>query len=108
MMEIIIWSGIIMGESIIYQILGGKPAPKEENDDYKKEIDNVDIWGFRSLPLKRDFETKSGVIPKKWFMCYSGIPNHFLNTNYTCDVSKPIRRFVDVGSFIRRKFPEKL
>lgn len=77
-------------------------------DDYKKEIDNVDIWGFRSLPLKRDFETKSGVIPKKWFMCYSGIPNHFFNTNYTCDVSKPIRRFVYVGSFIRRKFPEKL
>lgn len=77
-------------------------------DDYKKEIDKVDIWGFRSLPLKREFETNSGVIPKKWFMCYSGIPAHFFKTNYTCDVSKPIRRFVYVGSFIRRKFPEKL
>lgn len=76
--------------------------------DYETEINKVDIWGYRSLPLKREFEKNSGVIPKKWFMCYSGIPVHFLHANYTCNVAKPINRFVYVGSFIRRKFPEKL
>lgn len=76
--------------------------------NYKKEIGKVDIWGYRSLPLKREFERISGVIPNKWFMCYSGIPAHFLNSNCLCDMAKPISRFVYVGSFIRRKFPEKL
>ena len=37
MMEIIIWSGIIMGGSIIYQILGGKPAPKDPKEEKVKE-----------------------------------------------------------------------
>ena len=42
MMEIIIWSGIIMGGSIIYQILGGKPAPKEEGSKCKEKVNNYD------------------------------------------------------------------
>lgn len=77
-------------------------------EDYKKRITKVDIWGFRSLPLKREFEEKTGIIPQKWFMCYSGIPAHFLNRAKMCDVTQPINRFVYVGSFIKRKFPEKL
>lgn len=76
--------------------------------DYKNEIDKVDIWGFRSLPLKREFEEHTGVRPKKWFMCYSGIPAHFVNISKTCDITIPINRFIYVGSFIRRKYPEKL
>lgn len=76
--------------------------------DYKNEIDKVDIWGFRSLPLKREFEENTGIVPKNWFMCYSGIPAHFLNREKKCDVMQPINRFVYVGSFIKRKYPEKL
>ena len=41
-------------------------------------------------------------------MCYCGIPAHFLNTQRKCDVNLPIKHFVYVGSFIRRKYPEKL
>ena len=77
-------------------------------DNYQTEINKVDVWGFRSLPLKREFEEHSGTLPKKWFMCYSGIPAHFLNTQRKCDVKLPIKHFVYVGSFIRRKYPEKL
>ena len=77
-------------------------------NDYKDAISKVDIWGYGSLPLKTEFEENSGVIPKKWFMCYSGIPFHFLKRESTCNVVKPIKHFVYVGSFIRRKFPEKL
>lgn len=77
-------------------------------EDYKKEIKKVDIWGFRSLPLKREFEQNTEISPLKWFMCYSGIPVHFLNRESICNTQKPIEHFVYVGSFIRRKYPEKL
>lgn len=77
-------------------------------NDYKKEIDKVDTWGYRSKPLKEEFEKNTGCIPEKWFMCYSGIPAHFSNTDKNCNIQKPINRFIYVGSFIRRKYPEKL
>lgn len=72
------------------------------------KIKKVDVWGYRSLPLKREVEGYTGIIPKKQFMCYSGIPAHFLGRQDYCDVSLPIKNFVYVGSFIRRKFPEKV
>ena len=74
--------------------------------DYQKEIEKVDFWGYRSLPLKREFEENTGVFPKNYFMCYSGIPAHFLHRKETCNITSPINRFIYVGSFIRRKFPE--
>lgn len=76
--------------------------------DYQKEIGKVDVWGYRSLPLKREFEENTGVIPKNYFMCYSGIPAHFLHRKEICDIIQPINRFIYVGSFIRRKYPEKV
>lgn len=76
--------------------------------DYHEAICKVDLLGYRSLPIKREFENYSGVIPKRQFLCYSGVPSHFLENIDLCKVSKPIKHFVYVGSFIRRKYPEKL
>lgn len=73
-----------------------------------EEIRKVDVWGYRSLPLKREIESFTGIIPKKYFMCYSGIPAHFLSRKDSCRIEHPINRFIYVGSFIRRKFPEKV
>lgn len=73
-----------------------------------EEIGKVDVWGYRSLPLKREIEGYTGVVPSRQFMCYSGIPVHFLERKDLCDVRQPINRFVYVGSFIRRKYPEKV
>lgn len=73
-----------------------------------EEINKVDVWGYRSLPLKREVENYTKIVPKRQFMCYSGIPAHFLGRTDYCDVTQPINRFVYVGSFIRRKFPEKV
>lgn len=72
------------------------------------EIEKVDTWGYRSIPLKREIEGYTGVVPQNQFMCYSGIPAHFLGRADSCDVSLPINKFVYVGSFIRRKFPERV
>ena len=51
MLEIIIWSGIIVGSSIVYQILGGKPAPKEENCECKKDHYKETYDYFMNLSL---------------------------------------------------------
>ncbi|MCQ2062844.1 MAG: glycosyltransferase [Fibrobacter sp.] len=75
---------------------------------WKDAIRCVDVWGFRSLPLKREFENYTGYVPPRQFQCYSGIPAHFLNRTDLCNLQKPIDKFVYVGSFIRRKYPEKL
>jgi len=76
--------------------------------DYHGAIKDVDVWGYRSLPLKHEFESYTGIVPQSQFMCYSGIPSHFIGRKDSCDIQKPINRFVYVGSFIRRKYPEKL
>ena len=76
--------------------------------DYHDQLKKVDVIGYRSLPLKREFESFTGYVPKRQFMCYSGIPAHFLGSKKLCNINKPITRFVYVGSFIRRKYPEKL
>ena len=73
-----------------------------------EEINKVDVWGYRSLPLKREIEGYTGVVPQNYFMCYSGIPALFLDRKDSCDVKLPINRFIYVGSFIRRKYPEKV
>jgi glycosyltransferase involved in cell wall biosynthesis len=72
------------------------------------EIRKVDVWGYRSLPLKREIEGYTGIVPSNFFMCYSGIPAHFLGRTDSCIIEQPINRFIYVGSFIRRKHPEKV
>lgn len=72
------------------------------------EISKVDVWGYRSLPLKREIEGFTGVVPKRQFMCYSGIPAHFLGRTDVCKIEQPINKFIYVGSFIQRKYPEKV
>ncbi len=75
---------------------------------YQDYIDKIDTWGFRSLPLKREFENKYGTL-RKTFICYSGVPSFYFK-----DVSKikklplKLKRFVYVGSFIKRKYPDCL
>lgn len=75
---------------------------------FKEEIAKINIWGYRSLPLKKDFESFIGLSPKHFFMCYSGVPAHFLNYNEKCVIKQPIAKFIYVGSFIRRKFPNRI
>lgn len=76
--------------------------------NYKLEIEKIDTWGYRSLPLKHEFEKNTQIVPKNHFMCYSGIPSHFLNNEHNININSPINRFIYIGSFIRRKYPEKV
>ena len=42
MLEIIVWSSIIIGGCAAYQMLGGKPAPTEESSKCKEKVNNYD------------------------------------------------------------------
>ena len=70
------------------------------------EMKKIEVWGFRSKSLMREFKKNTGLTPDS-FMCYSGIPTHFLSEKI-CNVCKPINKFIYVGSLIQRKFPEKV
>lgn len=59
MLEIVLWSGIIFGGSIVYAMLGGQPAPRENKRDNKKETkDNYkETYNyFIDLPLSEQHD----------------------------------------------------
>ena len=75
--------------------------------DYKKQLRKIDVWGYRSLPIKESFEDCIG-FKLNSFICYSGIPSLFVNNKETCRITKPISQIIYIGSLIKRKYPEKL
>ena len=78
---------------------------RKDFKDWRRLYDDVDIWGYRSLPIKDGFEKSFG-IPRLSFRCFSGIPVSF------CE-GAPERNgqlnnhFVQVGLLMERKNPHK-
>lgn len=75
--------------------------------NYSIQVNDLDIWGFRSIPLKRDFENFVGKT-KKNFICYSGVPSFFLSEKKDKSFNYPISKFIYIGSFIKRKHAYEL
>jgi L-malate glycosyltransferase len=74
--------------------------------NYKKLMNNIDVWGFRYKSLKEEFENNYFDY-KKTFICHSGIPDSYINP--------PIRNFKDkvtkfcfVGQLIKLKRVEDI
>lgn len=67
-------------------------------------INNIDIWGFRSNNLRNDFINIYGK-DKNDFICYSGVPEHYISTRNGRDFSGNLRKFIYVGQLIERKYP---
>ncbi len=82
----------------------GKSIKKVYKKEYLLLMDNIDIWGYRSKPIKKEFEKEYG-IQHESFYCYSGIPvNYILDLNVRLFEGN-LTRFVFVGELIERKFP---
>lgn len=75
--------------------------------NYTQQIDDVDIWGFRSIPLKHEFESFAGKT-KNNFICYSGVSSFFLTGKKKKIFNNPIKNIIYVGSFIKRKHADKI
>lgn len=75
--------------------------------NYKRQISDVNIWGFRSLPLKREFENFAGKTRSN-FICYSGVSSFFLSEQRAKSFKTSKLRLIYIGSFIKRKHADKL
>lgn len=83
----------------------GMDLNKVCGDELPSLLDAIDVWGYRSIPLEKEF-TELYHPKGKSFYCYSGIPEEFLtDPNYIKDFGKEINKFIYVGSFIKRKHP---
>lgn len=67
----------------------------------------IDMWGFRSKSVMREFEDAVGKV-ERTFICYSGIPEKYITANNSHHFDKPLHSFVYVGEMIERKYPEKV
>ena len=76
---------------------------KKECRDY---IDSINIWGFRSPTIQRDFESYYGKM-RNTFICYSGVPASFVNKNVTRTFNST-SKYLFVGLLMKRKYPFEL
>jgi glycosyltransferase involved in cell wall biosynthesis len=86
---------------------GGFNIKKLYKENYNELINAIDVWGYRSLQIKKDFESQYGEREKK-FVCYSGIPEHFIAKENKKTFSTPLKKFLFVGLLIERKNPDAL
>ena len=68
---------------------------------YHELMKSIDVWGFRSQAFKDDFEVRFGEQPHE-FICYSGIPEKYINIEKK-ECKTRISRFVFVGSLFKLK-----
>ena len=90
---------VMHGDTAIMTKVYGKRLPSL--------MKNIDMWGFRSNAIRREFEKATGKVDNP-FMCFSGIPEEYITKKNTHVFAEPLRRFVYVGTMINRKYPEKV
>lgn len=76
-----------------------------ENPNIKRCLPNIDLIGFRSFPIKDSFELIYG--KKDSFMCMSGVPAEYITENERA-FNEPVKKYIYVGAFMRRKYPSAL
>ena len=77
--------------------------------NYKEIIDDVDVIGFRSVPIKERFEDTFGNEHKS-LVCWSGTPEVYITTPQSFKrvfTDGPIKNYLYVGQTIKRKYPKE-
>ena len=74
---------------------------------YEGMLADIDVLGFRNEPLLKDFK-KVHAIEKQSFICYSGIPEHYITEKNSHSFEGNLREFIYVGEMIERKFPAQI
>jgi len=74
---------------------------------YVELMSKIDIWGFRSLPIKIGFEDNFGE-QRRNFYCYSGIPENYITKTTNRTFEGDIKKFLYIGELIKRKYPVAL
>lgn len=77
-------------------------------NEAKELYAKIETIGFRSIPIKESFEKIYGNEHKS-LLCYSGVSQQYLTTpsnRSNESFSDPLRKFIYVGQFIERKYPQ--
>ncbi|MBQ6880199.1 MAG: glycosyltransferase family 4 protein [Bacteroidales bacterium] len=74
---------------------------------YEGMLADIDVLGFRNEPLLKDFK-KVHDIEKPSFICYSGIPEHYITEKNSHTFEGNLREFIYVGEMIERKYPAQI
>jgi len=75
--------------------------------NYVQLINSIDVWGYRSKAIGKNFELIYGK-QQQTFICYSGVPEEFLQSVKPVNFSKDLKKFIYIGSLIKRKYPISL
>ena len=79
-------------------------AKKVYGDRLVDLCQKIDLWGFRSDHVRKSFIRY--VMPvERSFICYSGIPEHYITQENQHDFNRPLHNFIYVGEMIERKYP---
>lgn len=70
--------------------------------NYKTYFKSVDIWGFRSEAFRNSFKATFGKQSQS-FICYSGIPEEFIDEAIEKDFPKGVKSFSFLGSLFKLK-----
>ena len=74
---------------------------------YEDLLNSVDVLGFRNESLMRDFK-KVHEKDKPSFICYSGIPEHYITESNVHNFDGKLKEFIYVGEMIERKYPAQI
>lgn len=85
----------------------GLSIKKIYKKNYQELMNNIDVWGYRSMPIKNGFEKNFG-IQNKSFLCYSGIPDNYIAKDNMRTFENKLFNFAYVGELIKRKHPISL
>lgn len=91
-------------------ILHGEISGHNKSDINKIKLlkENIDIWGYRSHPIRKSFERFIDANVNS-FMCFSGIPLEYISQDSYMKIDKDdVRKYIYVGNLIKRKYPIKI
>lgn len=77
------------------------------SDKAHKLLKKIDYIGFRSEGIKKCFKNLIG-LPEKYFLCYSGIKDEYLNNFTNKKFNTRVQNFLFVGMLIKRKHVDKI
>lgn len=83
---------------------GGASITKLFPNQARMLLDKIDVWGFRSDAIRKNFISLYGK-PKQSFLCCSGIDEKLLCEPPVRAFTMPLRSFLFVGMLISRKHP---
>lgn len=78
---------------------------RDYKDTWRDYLNNIDVIGYRSVVIKNNFINAYNPRSKSNFICYSGIPEKYIDSSLPLKKKSSLKNITFVGSLISRKYP---